>query len=124
MFQFTHYNYNVLNLEKSMAFYEKALGLKEVRRKENPNGDWILVYLGDGNSNFTLELTWLKERQAQNEPYQLGENEFHLAFYTDDYEGAYEKHKEMDCVCYENPEMGIYFIADPDGYWLEILPKP
>lgn len=107
-----------------MAFYEKALGLKEVRRKENPNGDWILVYLGDGTSHFTLELTWLKERQEKNEPYQLGENEFHLAFYADDYEMAHEKHKEMDCICYENPEMGIYFIADPDGYWLEILPKP
>lgn len=119
MFKFVHYNYNVLDLEKSMKFYEEALGLKEVRRKENPNGDWILVYLGDGKSDFTLELTWIKERK---EPYNLGENEFHLAFVTTDYNSAYEKHKEMGCICYENPDMGIYFINDPDNYWLEILP--
>jgi lactoylglutathione lyase len=45
-----------------------------------------------------------------------------LAFETDDYEAAYKLHKEMGCICYENPEMGIYFIVDPDGYWLEIVP--
>lgn len=119
MFKFVHYNYNVLDLEKSMKFYEDALGLKEVRRKENPNGDWILSYLGDGQTEFTLELTWLRDRK---EPYNLGENEIHMAFRTDDYDEAYKKHKEMDCICYENPAMGIYFISDPDGYWLEILP--
>lgn len=119
MFKFVHYNYNVLDLEKSMKFYEEALGLKEVRRKENPNGDWILSYLGDGQTEFTLELTWLRDRK---EPYNLGENEIHMAFRTDDYDEAYKKHKEMDCICYENPAMGIYFISDPDGYWLEILP--
>lgn len=118
-FTFTHYNYNVLNLEKSMTFYEAALGLKEVRRKEAPDGSWKLVYLGDGKTGFELELTWLRDRK---EPYNLGENEIHLAFLTDDYEAAHAKHKEMGCICFENPEMGIYFIVDPDGYWLEILP--
>ncbi len=118
-FAFNHYNYNVLDLEKSMAFYEKALGLTEVRRKEAPDGSWKLVYLGDGSSDFLLELTWVKER---TEAYNLGENEFHLAFVTDDFEAAHQKHQEMDCICFENPEMGIYFIHDPDNYWLEILP--
>ena len=119
MFAFTHYNFNVLNLEKSLDFYDTALGLKEVRRKTDPAGNWILVYLGDGVTGFTLELTWLKDR---TESYNLGENEFHLAFHTDDYDLAYKKHKELGCICYENPEMGIYFIHDPDNYWLEILP--
>ena len=126
-FVFNHYNYNVLDLEKSMAFYEAALGLKEVRRKEAPDGSWKLVYLGDGVtdlgdgvSDFTLELTWLK---ARTEPYNLGENEFHLAFTVADYDAAHEKHKEMGCICFENPEMGIYFINDPDNYWLEIVPE-
>ncbi|MBQ3615387.1 MAG: VOC family protein [Anaerotignum sp.] len=119
MFAFNHYNYNVLDLEKSMKFYEAALGLKEVRRKEAPDGSWILVYLGDGKSDFTLELTWLRDRK---EPYNLGENEFHLAFVADDYEAAHAKHQEMGCICFENPEMGIYFINDPDNYWLEIIP--
>ncbi len=119
-FSFNHYNYNVLDLEKSMTFYAEALGLKEVRRKEAPDGSWKLVYLGDGESDFTLELTWLRDREA---PYSLGENEFHIAFLTDDYDAAHEKHKQMGCICFENPEMGIYFIHDPDNYWLEIIPK-
>ena len=118
-FALNHYNYNVLDLEKSMAFYEAALGLKEVRRKEDSHGNWKLVYLGDGSTDFLLELTWVKER---TEPYNLGENEFHLAFVTDDFEEAHKKHEEMGCICFENPEMGVYFIHDPDNYWLEILP--
>ena len=119
MFKFNHFNYNILDLEKSMKFYEDALGLKEVRRKEAEDGSWKLVYLGDGKSDFTLELTWLRDRK---DPYNLGENEFHLAFVTEDYEAAYAKHKEMGCICFENEAMGIYFIVDPDGYWLEVIP--
>jgi lactoylglutathione lyase len=111
---------NVLNLEKSLDFYKKALGLVEVRRKEAPDGSFILVFLGDGVTSHSLELTWLKDWER---PYDLGDNEFHLAFVTDDFEAAYALHAEMGCICYENTEMGIYFIEDPDGYWLEILPK-
>lgn len=119
MFLFTHYNYNVLDLEKSMKFYEEALGLKEVRRKEASDGSFILVYLGDGKTDFQLELTWLRD---WNRPYNLGDNEIHLAFVTEDFDAAHAKHKEMGCICFENEAMGIYFINDPDGYWLEILP--
>ena len=118
-FTFCHNNFNVLNLEKSLEFYEKALGLKEVRRMESEDGSFILVYLGDGVNNHTLELTWLRD---WDRPYNLGDNEFHLALRVDDFDGAYELHKEMGCICYENKDMGIYFIADPDNYWIEILP--
>lgn len=119
MFRFAHNNLNVLDLEKSMAFYEKALGLRETRRITPPDGSFIIVYLGDGQSGHLLELTWLRDR---TEPYNLGENEFHLAFTTDDYAGAHALHEQMGCICFENPEMGIYFISDPDGYWLEVIP--
>ena len=119
MFLFTHYNYNVLDLEKSMKFYEEALGLKEVRRKEASDGSFILVYLGDGKTDFQLELTWLRD---WNRPYNLGDNEIHLAFVTEDFDAAHAKHKEMGCICFENEAMGIYFIVDPDGYWLEVIP--
>lgn len=119
MFTFNHFNFNVLDLEKSIKFYADTLGLKEVRRKEASDGSWILVYLGDGKTDFTLELTWLKERK---EKYDLGECEFHLAFETDDFNAAHEKHKKMGCICFENEKMGIYFIEDPDGYWIEIIP--
>ncbi|MDL2249206.1 lactoylglutathione lyase [Lachnospiraceae bacterium PM6-15] len=119
-FQFVHENYNVMNLEKSLQFYEEALGLKEVRRKEAEDGSFIIVYLGDGETDFELELTWL--RDWDKEHYDLGDCEFHLAFRVDDYDGAFKKHQEMDCVVFENSDMGIYFITDPDGYWLEIVP--
>lgn len=119
-FTFAHNNINVLNLEKSIEFYEKALNLKEVRRKIAKDDSFILVYLGDGETKHQLELTWLRDRK---EPYNLGENEFHIAFEVEDMEKAHQLHKEMGCICYENPSMGIYFINDPDNYWLEIVPK-
>ena len=117
MYTFTHFNFNVLDLEKSMKFYDEALGLKEVRRKESP--DFTLVYLGDGKTGFELELTWLKDR---TEPYNLGDEEFHLAMATDNMDEAHAKHEAMGCICFENHAMGIYFINDPDGYWIEIVP--
>lgn len=118
-FKMIHENYNVLDLQRSLEFYEKALGLKEIRRKEAEDGSFIIVYVGNETTSFELELTWLKER---TEPYNLGDEEFHLAFEADDFEAAYKLHKEMDCICFENKAMGIYFIQDPDGYWLEIVP--
>lgn len=118
-FRFDHNNINVYNLEKSLKFYKEALGLIEVKRHEPASGDFILIYLGDGVTEHSLELTWLKERTTI---YDLGENEFHVAFKVDDFEAAYEHHKEMGCICYENKQMGIYFINDPDNYWVEIIP--
>ena len=118
MFRMIHQNLNVLDLEKSLGFYQEALGLTEARRKEGET--YIIVYLADGVSNFQLELTWLKNRKA---PYDLGDEEFHLAFEAEDFAGAHTKHQKMGCICFENKEMGIYFIKDPDGYWLEVLPK-
>ena len=99
---------------------DKALGLKPVRRKEAEDGSFILVYLGDGKSSFELELTWLRDR---TEPYNLGDLEYHLALSTKDMAAAHQKHEEMGCIAFENPAMGIYFITDPDGYWIEVVPE-
>lgn len=119
MITFNHFNFNVLDLDKSLAFYKEALGLTPVREKEASDGSFKLVYLGDGKSDFSLELTYLTDRK---EPYDLGECEFHLAFHVDEFDELYKKHKEMGVICFENPGMGIYFISDPDGYWIEIVP--
>ncbi len=118
-FKMYHENYNVMDLEKSLAFYEKALGLTERRRHEAEDGSFIIVYIGNETTDFSLELTWLRDRK---EPYNLGDEEFHLAFETDDFEAAHKLHSEMGCICFENEAMGIYFIKDPDGYWLEVVP--
>ena len=119
MLRFDHFNFNVLDLEKSISFYQDALGLQIVREHVAEDQSFKLVYLGVSETSFQLELTWLRDR---TKPYNLGECEFHLAFVTDDYDSIYAKHKKMGCICYENPAMGIYFISDPDGYWIEIVP--
>ena len=119
-FSFKHNNFNVLDLDRSIAFYQQALNLKEERRVSAADGSFTIVFLGDGLGTHQLELTCLHDR---TEPYDLGECEFHLALCTDDMETALKKHNEMGCVCFENHNMGIYFIEDPDGYWVEIIPK-
>lgn len=119
MLRFAHFNFNVLDLDRSLAFYREALELSPVREKVAEDGSFKLVYLGDGETGFELELTWLRDR---TEPYNLGDLEYHLAFFTDRYDELLERHRAMGCVCYENPGMGIYFISDPDGYWIEIVP--
>ena len=114
-----HRNTHVYDLEATLAFYEKALGLTERRRKGPDDGSWLIVFIGNDESDFELELTWLRD---MDRPYNLGDQEFHLAFVTDDYEASHTLHSEMGCICYENTEMGIYFVEDPDGYWLEVIP--
>ena len=119
MFKFNHFCFNVLDLQRSLDFYDKALGLKPVREKNAADGSFKLVFLGDGASDFSLELTWLRDR---TEPYDLGDEEYHLAFTAEDMDAAHEKHAAMGCICLENPSMGIYFIQDPAGYWIEVIP--
>ncbi len=117
---FDHFNINVTDLERSLDFYDKAMGLKEVTRKEAADGSFILVYLGDGVTSFRLELTWLRDKEGA---YELGDNESHLCLrVAGDYEAIRAYHKANGWVCFENHAMGLYFINDPDDYWIEVLP--
>ena len=117
---FDHFNINVTDLERSLDFYDKALGLKEVNRKEAADGSFILVYLGDGVTSLRLELTWLRDKEGA---YELGDNESHLCLrVAGDYEAIRAYHKAHGWVCFENHAMGLYFINDPDDYWIEVLP--
>lgn len=118
--RFDHFNINVTDLERSMEFYDRALGLKELSRKEAADGSFVLVYLGDGETGFRLELTWLRDKQGT---YELGDNENHLCIrVAGDYDRVRAWHKENGWVCFENEAMGLYFIHDPDDYWIEVLP--
>ncbi|MDR1691820.1 MAG: VOC family protein [Oscillospiraceae bacterium] len=117
-FTLAHSNLNVADMERSLAFYKQALGMEPVSRKKTDSFE--LAFLSDGLSSHQIELTWLRDKDGA---YDLGDNESHICFGTDDYEGAHALHTEMGCICFENPAMGVYFIEDPDGYWLEILPK-
>ena len=118
-FTFYHTNINITDPERSLKFYKEALGLEPVRVKDASDGSFKLIFLGDGVTDYQLELTWLKDHP---QPYELGENESHIAFRVDDFEATHALHEKMGCICFENPKMGIYFIEDPDGYWFEILP--
>jgi lactoylglutathione lyase len=118
-FKPVHENYNVADLEKSREFYKNALGLTEKRRHTSADGSFTICFIGTEDGGFEMELTCLANHPQK---YDLGEDEFHIAFVTDDFEAAHKHHAEMGCICFENTAMGLYFIEDPDGYWIEILP--
>jgi len=118
--KFDHYNCNVFDLEKSLSFYDKALGFKIHRQMKAGDGSYIITYLTDNSSSFLLELTWLRDWEK---PYEMGDNEQHLCVRIEgDYDKIRQFHRENGWICFENHEMGLYFIEDPDGYWIEILP--
>jgi len=119
MLRMDHFNFNVLDLEKSLKFYEEALGFTPKREMIAPDGSFHLVFIGNDDTPFCIELTHLRDRK---EPYDLGEGEIHMGIVTDKYDEYHAKHKEMGVICFENEMLGVYFIEDPDGYWLEIIP--
>jgi len=118
-FAFAHNNINVIDLDKSIKFYEDNLGLKVVRRVEPDDGSFRIAFLENENASHQLELTWLRDKDA---PYNLGDNEIHIAFRADDIDEAHAFHEKQGVIIFENHDMGIYFIGDPDGYWVEIIP--
>lgn len=118
---FDHFNINVTDLERSIEFYNKALGLVKSGEIIPESGDFKIVYLKSADDSFRLELTWLRDKKGS---YELGDNESHLCVRVDgNYDEIREYHKSNGWVCYENFEMGLYFINDPDDYWIEILPS-
>ena len=90
MFAFAHNNFNVSNLDRSLKFYQEALGLEVLRRYEG--SDFTQCWLGDhGASMHELELTW---NWDEEDILDLGD-EFHLAFRTDDMQAAHDLHEKM-----------------------------
>lgn len=121
MLAFYHFNFNVADLERSIAFYKEHFNLTVVKDNTASDGSFRIVFLKDAEGTpFSLELTWLRDHP---EAYDLGEQEFHLAFITDEYEAIHQKHNDAGIICFENPKMGIYFVEDPDGYWVEVVPS-
>lgn len=111
---------HVLDLEKSIAFYERALGMHVINRMGPDDRSWENAFIGNDASGFQIELTWNRGRV---EPYVNGGRDTHLAFAVDDMDAARALHEEMGCVCFVNERMGLYFIEDPDGCWIEIVPN-
>jgi len=118
-FTFAHNCVKVLDLDRSLKFYREALGLEPVRRMRPNDEDIQLVFLSDGKSAHELEIGCPANRDR---PFELGDNEFHFAVRTGDMEAAHRLHESMGVIVYDPETEPVYFIADPDGYKIEIIP--
>lgn len=120
-YSMAHVGINVLDLARSVDFYTNAFGLREVFRM-HPKSElnMRLCFLSDERESTMLVLVWYGER---NIPYELGENNAHLAFVADDFEKSFEKHKQMGIVSIEELDKDIYYVEDPDGYEIAIVPE-
>ncbi|MCR5795098.1 MAG: VOC family protein [Solobacterium sp.] len=117
--RFTHFNYHVADMERSVDFYTKALGLKVSRQFGPPSGEVAFTIMTDGESSAELELMWRKDHP---QAYEKGERSFHFCIETEDFEVLHAIHKSMGCI-YEEKGRSCYFIEDPDGYLVEIMKK-
>jgi lactoylglutathione lyase len=107
----------VTDMTRSLDFYEKALNLKVLRRKDATDRE--IAFIGNEESSQQTEIVHMNGRTS---PYDHGENSVYFAFRTDDIEASRAKHTEMGCFDHNLPEFGVYFIRDPDGYLVEIMP--
>lgn len=119
-YAFAHTGLNVLDLERSVKFYKETFGFKEVFRMHPKSKlDMVICFLSDGHAGAMLALVWYGERQ---EPFELGENNVHICLVADDFEASYRRHKEMGIVCIDEFKKDIYYVEDPDGYEIAVVP--
>jgi lactoylglutathione lyase len=104
-------------MERTAAFYEKALDLKVLRRKSSKTME--IAFIGNEESSQQVEVI---HEAGRTKPYDHGENSVHFALRTDDIDTAKRRHTEMGCIDHDVPEFGVYYIKDPDGYLIEIMP--
>ena len=117
--KFVHRCTHVIDKQANIDFYEKALGFHVVREMGPEDGSWTNTFMSNDEAPFEIELTW---NNGRTEPYENAGKDVHIAFEVDDFDAFHALHEEMGCIVFENTEMGLYFIADPDGTWIEILP--
>lgn len=123
-----HTMLRVLDLEQSIDFYTKILGMTLLHRKDYPEGEFTLAFLGyePEESNSVIELT---HNRGRTEPYDLGNAYGHIAIETDDLYAACEgiRNNGGQIVREPGPMKGgsthIAFCKDPDGYMIELLGK-
>ena len=118
--RFIHRCTHVLDKEATIEFYQKALNFHITHEMGPEDGSWTNTYMANDDAPFEIELTW---NNGRIEPYDNGGRDAHIAFEVDDYDAFHQLHEEMGVIVHENPKMGLYFIADPDGCWVEILPE-
>lgn len=120
-----HTMLRVGNLEKSIAFYTNVMGMKLLRQKEYPDGEFTLAFVGygDESEHTVIELTY---NWGESE-YKLGNGFGHLAIQVDDVFQATEKIRQQGGkILREAGPMNagttiLAFVEDPDGYQIELL---
>ncbi len=126
MAKLVHSMIRVLDESRSVAYYERAFGLKVVDRLDFEG--FTLVYMAGEEVGFELELTINKDT---TEPYDLGNGYGHLAVVVDDVEAEYARFNELglptgklvDFKNGETPVAKFFFATDPDGYKIEVIEK-
>jgi lactoylglutathione lyase len=127
-FQFLHTMIRVRDLEKSIDFYTRFLGMKLLRRKDYPSGEFTLAFVGygDEDAHTVLELT---HNWGQKEPYQLGTGFGHLAVGVPDIYATCDRLAKEGVKVPRPPgpmKHGgsvIAFVEDPDGYKIELIER-
>ena len=126
MAKIIHTMIRVLDLEKSVSFYEKAFDLKPDRKLDFDS--FALVYLRNSENDMEIELTLNK---GETDPYTHGSGYGHVAFCVDDLESEHKRFNEMgfeptDIVTFapdDNLLARFFFVTDPDGYKIEVLQR-
>lgn len=121
-----HSMIRVLEEDRSVQFYDKAFGLKVADRLDFP--DFTLIYLSNPETEFELELTVNK---GQTEPYDLGNGYGHLAVSVEDLDAEHARleaeglapRKLVDFAPAGETVARFFFVADPDGYQIEVLAR-
>lgn len=127
-FQFLHTMIRVRDLDASLAFYTRYLGMQELRRRDYPDGRFTLAFVGYGpeDSHTVLELT---HNWDQAEPYALGSGFGHLALGVEDIYATCDALRRDGVKITREPgpmkhgTTVIAFIEDPDGYKIELIEK-
>src|SRR5262249_14838617 len=127
-YQLLHTMIRVLDLEKSIDFYTRLLGMKLLRRKDYPTGEFTLAFVGSGDEadHTAIELT---HNWGQREPYALGTAFGHLAVSVPDIYAACETLAREGVKIPRPPgpmKHGgsvIAFVEDPDGYKIELIER-
>ena len=121
-----HSMIRVLDEERALAFYDTAFGLKVAERLDFET--FTLIYLSNPETRFELELTVNKGR---TEPYDLGDGYGHLAVVVEDVAAEHARLAAAGLaprklVDFRNGDVSVarfFFIADPDGYQIEVLQR-
>lgn len=118
--KYLHSMVRVRDLDASLRFYCEGLGLREVRRKEVPEGKYTLVFLSAPDSpEAEIELTWNWDSQ---EDYGSARNFGHLAFRVEDIYATCARLQAMGCTIHRPPRDGhMAFVRSPDLISIELL---